>query len=192
MKSKPGVNAGLFFSGPHVPTLENEGAGVVSFRLSSRPFDSGTAHENEHSHREGFGSENPMTHNARDLLSLLIYCCAVAVIGGGTFYMASYAYEATASQVSAARDVESREPRRLDERLASAREVKKALSTPLPPPPLLHPITVKAAHAVGSKIVLRQKPKGPRNEAMDAMAMDIAPRQPYSGAYQPVDRHAVW
>ena len=92
-----------------------------------------------------------MMPNARYLCPLLIYCCAIAVIGGASFYTASYAYEAIAKQVIAAAAVESRAPTMLNERFTSAREVKKALATPLALPPPLLPVTVKPAHAAGSR-----------------------------------------
>jgi len=85
-----------------------------------------------------------------------------------------------------------REKSLLDERLATARNIKQVLAKPVPRPEPLAPITAKPEHAA-SKLAAAPKPARPKlsAEARDAMAstdFSAPSRSPPADNY---DRHAV-
>jgi hypothetical protein len=85
-----------------------------------------------------------------------------------------------------------RENSLLNERLATARNIKQVLAKPVPRPEPLAPITAKPEHAA-AKVAAAAKPARPKlsAEARDAMAstdVSAPSRSPPAGNY---DRHAV-
>ena len=90
----------------------------------------------------------------------------------------------------AASDIQSREPTRLQEAIETARDIRRALATPIPPPTPLSPIPAKVqrlpASTVGSPAV-RSLPR----EAAASYAQQT--RRDFSTGRNPEihDRHAV-
>ena len=85
-----------------------------------------------------------------------------------------------------------REKPLLDERLATARNIKQALAKPVPRPEPLAPITAKPEHAA-SKVAAAPLPARHKlsAEARDAMASVDFPAQSRSRPAGNYDRHAV-
>ena len=85
-----------------------------------------------------------------------------------------------------------REKSLLDERLATARNIKQALAKPVPRPEPLAPITAKPEHAA-PKLAAAIKPGGARLSvtARDSMASVDFPAQSQSRPAGNYDRHAV-
>ena len=85
-----------------------------------------------------------------------------------------------------------REKSLLDERLATARNIKQMLAKPVPRPEPLAPITAKPEHAA-SKVAATPTPARSKlsAEARDAMASTDVSAQVRSGPANNYDRHAV-
>jgi hypothetical protein len=78
----------------------------------------------------------------------------------------------------------------LQQRIASSREIQKALSTPLPPPEPLPPITAHLANAKTAQTASSSSAKNPWSktnslppEALDAMAKSLTTPPPDSSEY---------
>lgn len=129
-----------------------------------------------------------MTSPAK-LRMICIYLGALVVMPALLFGLSAIALQALLGPHA------NEEPKRtlLAERIETAREIRRALDTPIPPAEPLQPITQKPVHAVGSRVVDRppsqaSKPKL-SGKALEAFAMDrdFAPRE----AYPVFDRHAI-
>jgi hypothetical protein len=101
---------------------------------------------------------------------------------------AGYAYSSVNFKIEDGTAQSPREKTILDERIATAREVKEALRRSVPHPEPLGPITAKVANPQSSKIVSapEKKIKLP-GAARNAMAMDQGGTVP-SVSYSTVDR----
>lgn len=86
---------------------------------------------------------------------------------------AGYAYSSITFETEQGAVQSPREKTVLDERIATAREIKNALRRPIPGPEPLSPITAKLAHPPSSKLasVPQKKIKLPQ-AARNAMAME--------------------
>jgi len=99
-----------------------------------------------------------------------------------------YAYSSVTFETEGWETQSRREKTVLDERIATAREIKEALRRPLPRPEPLGPITAKLANPQGSKMASapEKKIKLPQT-ALDAMAMDQSGARA-SVSYPAIDR----
>jgi hypothetical protein len=99
-----------------------------------------------------------------------------------------YAYSSVTFETEGWETQSRREKTVLDERIATAREIKEALRRPLPRPEPLGPITAKLANPQGSKMASapEKKIKLPQT-ALDAMAMDQSGARP-SVSFPAIDR----
>jgi len=99
-----------------------------------------------------------------------------------------YAYSSVTFEPEGWETQSRREKTVLDERIATAREIKEALRRPLPRPEPLGPITAKLANPQGSKMASapEKKIKLPQT-ALDAMAMDQSGARP-SVSFPAIDR----
>ena len=117
------------------------------------------------------------------------FLLTVYVGGLGTLALcAGYAYSSVNFKTEAGTVQSRREKTILDERIATAREIKEALRRPIPRPEPLGPITAKLANPQSSKMASapNKKIKLPQ-AALDAMAMDQRGKRP-SVSYSVVDR----
>jgi hypothetical protein len=121
------------------------------------------------------------------LIYFSIFAGALAVTVG--IGMVSYGLLA-----ASARTESRREKTVLDERIATAREIREILSRPQPPIEPLPPITAKLANPVPTKVVgmdTKQTPRRLPKEAMDAFAMGDGYAGPSRGSYQKYDRGGI-
>ena len=121
-----------------------------------------------------------------------IYFCALTLLGALSLGLSAAALQSLQSPT-----LSNGPPKTLlEERVQSAREIRRRLATPLAAPEPLQPITQRSAQAVGSRMVdqrsnqaQRSKPKLPR-KALEAVAMNRDFSQ--SVVAHPVfDRHAI-
>lgn len=106
---------------------------------------------------------------------LLLYVSIILVLFLGTIFGIARLVEGPAGKL------ESRRAKSLlDERIATAREIRAALARPLPPMPPLPPITAKLANPNGSKAVVQSAFDMPKRklspEARNSMAQVIEPQ----------------
>jgi hypothetical protein len=125
--------------------------------------------------------------NDRGIPSLLaIYFGIVGILVAGAGFGLTKIVDASAGM---ARHSE-REKSLLDERLATARNIKQMLAKPVPRPEPLAPITAKPEHAASKVAVTPARPKLSA-EARDAMASTDFPAQSRARPADNYDRHAV-
>jgi hypothetical protein len=130
-----------------------------------------------------------MSKNRRSIPFLLTVYVGIL---GALALSVGYAYSSITFETEAGAAQSRREKTVLDERIATAREIKDALRRPLPGPEPLGPITAKLANPAGSKIASapekksRPKIKLP-SAAVNAMAMD-QDRSRLSDSYTVPDR----
>jgi hypothetical protein len=121
-------------------------------------------------------------------LSIPVLMTVYVGVLGTVALCAGYAYSNVNLNIEDGTGQSPREKTILDERIATAREVKEALRRPIPRPEPLGPITARVANPQGSKIVSapEKKIKLPR-AALNAMAMDQGDVRS-SASYSTVDR----
>ena len=125
--------------------------------------------------------------NDRGIPSLLaIYFGIVGILVAGAGFGLTKIVDASAGM---ARHSE-REKSLLDERLATARNIKQMLAKPVPRPEPLAPISAKPEHAASKVAVTPARPKLSA-EARDAMASTDFPAQSRTRPADNYDRHAV-
>ena len=123
-----------------------------------------------------------MRQHARDLAHAGTYLCCLGVFVAGVAYGAVATSRPVALFDWLAPSPDRSEPTRLSIAVANAREIREALSKPVPGPPPLPPITAKLAYGhlkPGGKdytatAAAEKKPRLPKN-GHDAMAMDVSP-----------------
>jgi hypothetical protein len=113
---------------------------------------------------------------ANNLSIPLLLTVYVGVLGTVAL-CAGYAYSSADFKSEQGSTRPAREKTVLDERIATAREVKEALRRPIPRPEPLGPITAKVANALGRNVVAVPATKTTKitkipRAALNAMAMD--------------------
>ena len=126
-----------------------------------------------------------MSTNNRSIPFLLtVYGCVLGTLA----LCAGYAYSSVTFGAQEGAAQSRREKTVLDERIATAREIKEALRRPIPRPEPLGPITAKLANPQGSKMASSPGKKIKLSQAaLDAMAMDQSGARPLV-SYSAVDR----
>jgi hypothetical protein len=124
------------------------------------------------------------TNNRSIPFLLMLYVGVLGTLALG----ARYAYSNVTFETEEGAAHSRREKTVLDERIATAREIKEVLRRPIPRPEPLGPITAKLANPQASKTASApdKKIKLPQ-AALDAMAMDQSGARP-SVSYSIVDR----
>ncbi len=128
-----------------------------------------------------------MKLTARSLpLTVLLYFCALGAVFASLYAALSVL---TPTVYASLQEGGERPVSRLEELTASAREVRKALATPLPPIEPLGPITGRPARAVNAKAA--KAPGGKLSaEARDAFASSETSGA-RGGGFADFDRHRV-
>jgi hypothetical protein len=124
----------------------------------------------------------------------VVYVFALVVFVGGAFI--GFASVSCSMFCAIDGSPENREPTRLDINVQTAREIRRALDTPIPQPPPLGSITASRARPIDSSNTAIMKPEKRKGSAkgFDAMAMDYSTAfsgsKDSGGAHPAHDRHA--
>jgi hypothetical protein len=129
-----------------------------------------------------------MKLTARSLpMTVLVYFCVPAVVVA-SLYAALYVL--TPAVYASLQGDGERPVSRLEELVANAREVRKALATPLPPIEPLEPITSKPVRAVSAKAA-KSPGRTLSAEARNAFASSSEDKSPRGGGSVDIERHRV-
>ena len=116
--------------------------------------------------------------------ALLCYLCGLLALATAFLVGLSLLLPGTETAAS----LPTREPSRMDQMVANAREIRAALLKPVPPPEPLGPITQKPAHPVQavSKAIPRRLPQAALDAYASAPGWSAASSAAYGGDF---DRH---